>query len=173
MHQHQNEKGAKRERKMAERQFPAPGSAELVSTQLNSRGLGCSHFPKYRVNDIQSQHQYPSRLGFFHATSPETRISFLDTGKLCKKCLDFVVLDGLHYWSMFSTLNTNTSSKEKPSPDPRATSVPTTQWLDATSSSDNYPRLFQAGTENFSGILPRPGNIASHLLTPPVVISIP
>ncbi|KAF2962892.1 hypothetical protein GQX73_g10675 [Xylaria multiplex] len=144
-------------------QYPK-GSAEYTATYLTTRGLGCSHPVKYHADGTQKHSKYPSRLGFFHVTSQEPRISFLDTRKLCSACLDAVVPDGFHFWSAYSIIN-GTSATESRAPEPR--------WLDMASSSDNYPPLVQAGTEGFPHVPLLSGLIPPHLISPPVVLSIP
>ncbi|OTA55626.1 hypothetical protein K449DRAFT_468791 [Hypoxylon sp. EC38] len=133
-----------------------PGSAEWVSIHLTSRGLSCSHFPKYNAGDFGSARPYPSRLGFFHATSVDTKLGFLDTNKLCFECLSVVVpANGFHYWSLFLTLE--------------GTSVPKTRWLSTESSADNYPELSQIGSGVSSQLPLRPGRVESR----PIAIPIP
>ncbi|OTA85832.1 hypothetical protein M434DRAFT_158164 [Hypoxylon sp. CO27-5] len=132
-----------------------PGSAEWVSIHLTSRGLSCSHFPKYNAGDFGSARPYPSRLGFFHATSVDTKLGFLDTNKLCFECLSVVVpANGFHYWSLFLTLE--------------GTSVPKTRWLNAESSADNYPELSQIGSGVSSQLPLRPGRVESRPLAIPI-----
>lgn len=152
---------------MAELQVATPGSAEWTSGHLNGRGLGCSHVSKYRVDDSQNQAWYPSRLGFFHAINTETRVSFLDTNKLCKGCLDLVVPSGFLYWSMFTSLKPSTDTSNGNPLEPAK------RWLDATQPSETYLRLFQSGTEDFPQVPSLSRNIAPHLITPPTVIYIP
>ncbi|KAI1735935.1 hypothetical protein F4680DRAFT_433575 [Xylaria scruposa] len=144
-------------------QYPK-GSAEYTATYLTTRVLGCSHPVKYHADGTQEHSKYPSRLGFFHVTSQEPRISFLDTRKLCNACLDAVVPDGFHFWSAYSIIN-GTNATESRAPEPR--------WLDMASSSDNYPPLVQAGTEGFPHVSLLSGPIPPHLISPPVVLSIP
>ncbi|KAI3338177.1 hypothetical protein F4824DRAFT_509408 [Ustulina deusta] len=140
------------------------GSAEYTATYLTTRSLGCSHPVKYHVDDTQEHSKYPSRLGFFHITAKEPMISFLDTRKLCRACLDAVVPDGFHFWSAYSIIN-GTSATDLRAPEPR--------WVNMASSSDNYPPLTQAGTEGFPHVSLSLKIIPSHLVSPPVVLSIP
>jgi hypothetical protein len=134
-----------------------PGSAEYVAARLTGRELACPHLPKYRVGDARHQQRYPSRLGFFHASSIETRISFLDTSKLCPQCLAAVVPDGFTYWSTSVPLS-NTSPNRV-----------------ASSSDSSYPLLFQAGTEEFhhNQLRPDSTSVPSSLRTAPLTIGLP
>ncbi|KAI1210124.1 uncharacterized protein F4807DRAFT_467261 [Annulohypoxylon truncatum] len=116
------------------------GSAEFTATYLTTRALGCSHPVKYHADHTKEHSKYPSRLGFFHVTAKEPRISFLDTGRLCNACLDAVVPDGFHFWSAYSIIN-GTSATDSRAPQPR--------WLDMAPSSLYYPPLTQAGIERF------------------------
>jgi hypothetical protein len=148
-----------------------PGSAEHLFSKLTGRGLACQHFPKYRTDD--NDPPYPSRLGFFHSTSPN--ISYLDTSKLCVKCCASVVPDGYNVWSVFATtyLKGTPGTQAAPSP-PR--------WLDISPLPEAYPLAFQAGTERFADA---PANtrskfardtapaIAKHIASEPVKIPIP
>lgn len=140
-----------------------PGSAEFVSSLLGVRGQGCPHFPKYDANKPELHQQYPSRLGFFHTTSPELYISFLDTNKFCVHCLILAVPDGFNFWSLIANADGRGS-----------TSSPPEGWLkNVTASADCYPKLFQVGTESFQHPSIRRRPIPSHLATIPIQIPIP
>jgi hypothetical protein len=142
---------------------PIPGSAEYVVTQLSGVELACPHFPKYRAHDAQHQQRYPSRLAFFHASSTETRTSYLDTGKLCIQCLDETVPDGFNYWS--------TPTPSRPQGD---TGTITTE--NTSKNADALPlSLFRAGAEDFHHNQARPvsTSVSGHRMTAPVPICVP
>ncbi|KAI1358632.1 hypothetical protein F5Y08DRAFT_345497 [Xylaria arbuscula] len=145
----------------------ARGSAEYTATCLASRGLGCLHPAKYHVDDANQAHsKYPSRLGFFHLTAEEPRISFLDTRKLCNACLDLVVPNGFNFWSTYRySIVSGTSAAGQEAPKPR--------WLDMTPSSKSYPPLIQAGTEGFAHVSLATEGLPIRMTTPPVVLRIP
>ncbi|KAK2769899.1 xurface protein [Colletotrichum kahawae] len=135
------------------------GSAEHVFTCLRGgRGLACPHFPKYTAGNPTVHREYPSRLGFFHASNPQGFISYLETGKLCPNCLDQVVPNGYTYWTMI------------PSGDGKAIEG---HWLDTAMSSQMYPRLYQSGTERFDQTTVRPQSIPDNLITQPKDLPIP
>lgn len=113
-----------------------PGSAEFVAGCLSGLELACPHFPKYRADGDAHHQRYPSRLGFFHASSAETRTSYLDTGKLCIPCLDAAVPDGFNYWSTPTPSRPQDPSSAQP----------------GSNSNNAAPvalSLFRAGTEGF------------------------
>ncbi|RYP66701.1 hypothetical protein DL770_008756 [Monosporascus sp. CRB-9-2] len=149
---------------------PVPGSAEFISSLLTGRGFCCPHFPKYHLGSSLDQAQYPSRVAFFHATGKDTRISFLDTNKLCSECLNLAVPDGFNYWSTFATVR---DMRARDSPASQITSSLPSRWLDMATSSDSYPRLFQAGTEGFPQNTLGARYIASHCAAPPATVHIP
>ncbi|RYP44907.1 hypothetical protein DL768_008683 [Monosporascus sp. mg162] len=149
---------------------PVPGSAESISSLLTGRGFCCPHFPKYHVGSSPDLGQYPSRLAFFHATGKDTGISFLDTNKLCSKCLNLAVPDGFNYWSTSVTVRDLRASD---SPASQTTPSLPPRWLDMATSSDSYPRLFQAGTEGFPQNTLDARHIASHCVAPPATVHIP
>ncbi|KAJ2998947.1 hypothetical protein NUW58_g157 [Xylaria curta] len=140
------------------------GSAEYTATYLTTRSLGCSHLAKYRPDDIQGLSKYPRRLGFFHITAKEPKISLLDTTKLCNECLDNVVPDGFCYWSTYSIVKGTGATDSQ---------APQLRWLNMAPSSDSYPPLTLAGTEGFPHVSLRPEVILPNLITPTVVLSIP
>ncbi|RFN45447.1 xurface protein [Fusarium flagelliforme] len=129
---------------MADTGSVVPGSAEFMFTVLQGRGLGCGHFPRYSTKDTkQPDVQFPSRLGFFQHTESETRISILDTEKLCLSCLRQVVPNGYNFWSVLSSgQGDDLGSTHSQAP----------------SLLGNYPPFVQAGTEKFPEpvILPIP-----------------
>ncbi|KAF5012598.1 hypothetical protein FDECE_1365 [Fusarium decemcellulare] len=133
---------------MAEAQLDArDGSAEYVAELLGALGLGCSHYAAKKSKDRTA---FPSRLGFFHKTAPETRISYLETKLLCLDCLYLVVPNGFNVWSLLVDASPG---------------APDISKLDAPPSMDLYPPLLKCGTEGFS-----PG---SHPAVEPVMIPIP
>ncbi|KAH0434550.1 hypothetical protein CcaCcLH18_05293 [Colletotrichum camelliae] len=135
------------------------GSAEHVFTCLRGgRGLACPHFPKYTAGTSTVHREYPSRLGFFHASNPEGFISYLETAKFCPNCLDQVVPNGYTYWTMI------------PSGDGKAIEG---RWLDTAMSSQMYPRLYQSGTERFDQTTVRPQSVPDNLITQPKELPIP
>ncbi|CCF37181.1 hypothetical protein CH063_01647 [Colletotrichum higginsianum] len=136
------------------------GSAEHVFSLLRGgRGLACPHFPKYTTAGVSTaRRKYPSRLGFFHASSPKGHISYLETAKFCAACLDQAVPSGYNYWSMV--------------PDGNG-SVKGGRWLDTAASSQTYPRLYQSGTERFDKTTVSPQSVPEHLLTSPKEVPIP
>lgn len=136
-----------------------PGTAQYVSMSLGQLGLGCRHFPKGYNPDTHS-HQYPSRLGFFHAnTSPAEdgpHISFLDTDRFCLRCLDTLVPGRIfNYWTVATA--------------PDESAVLGRQWLHRPASHRNYPPLYQSGMEDF-----RSQEASADVCRgPPVVIPMP
>ncbi|KAF4462853.1 Gram-positive signal peptide YSIRK family [Fusarium albosuccineum] len=133
---------------MAEAQLDTrDGSAEYVSKLLGARGLGCSHYAAKKSKDKSA---FPSRLGFFHKTAPDTRISYLETKLLCLDCLYLAVPNGFNFWSLLVDASPG---------------APDVSKLDAPPSMDLYPPLLKCGTEGFS-----PG---SHPAVEPVIIPIP
>ncbi|KAJ3542164.1 hypothetical protein NM208_g4244 [Fusarium decemcellulare] len=133
---------------MAEAQPDAPdGSAEYVAELLGTRGLGCSHYAAKKSKDKSA---FPSRLGFFHKTAPDTRISYLDTKSLCLDCLYLAVPNGFNFWSLLVDASPG---------------APDVSKLDAPPSMDMYPPLLKCGTEGFSS--------GPRSAVEPVVIPIP
>ncbi|RYP60578.1 hypothetical protein DL771_010469 [Monosporascus sp. 5C6A] len=149
---------------------PVLGSAESIASLLTGRGFCCPHFPKYHVGSGLGQGQYPSRLAFFHTTGGDTRISFLDTNKLCSECLNLAVPDGFNFWSTSATVRDIRARDSRAS---QTTPSLPSRWLDMASSSDSYPRLFQAGTEGFPQNNLGARYIASHCVAPPKTVHIP
>ncbi|KAH7137365.1 hypothetical protein B0J13DRAFT_639734 [Dactylonectria estremocensis] len=145
---------------------PKPGSAEHLSTFVRGPKLGCSHFPKYRANKTANE-QYPSRLGFFHGTNPDFQVSLLDTGRLCPECLLLVVPEGFNFWSMFE----RALGDNPPRPLQRPDGTPAT-WRD-TSSTQTYPPLFQAGSEEFNQASPSAPGAAGGTFAPPMTLPMP
>ncbi|EQB54958.1 hypothetical protein CGLO_05155 [Colletotrichum gloeosporioides Cg-14] len=135
------------------------GSAEHVFNCLRGgRGLACPHFPKYTAGTVTVHREYPSRLGFFHASSPKGLISYLETAKFCPNCLDQVVPNGYNYWTMI------------PNGDGRAIEG---RWLETAMSSQMYPRLYQAGTERFDQTTLRPQSVPDNIITQPIELPVP
>ncbi|CAI0642630.1 unnamed protein product [Colletotrichum noveboracense] len=135
------------------------GSAEHVFNCLRGgRGLACPHFPKYTAGTLTVHREYPSRVGFFHASSPKGFISYLETAKFCPNCLDQVVPNGYTYWTMI------------PNGDGRAIEG---RWLDTAVSLQMYPRLYQSGTERFNQTTLRPQSVPDNLITQPKELPIP
>ena len=126
---------------------PAAGSAEFLTSLLKAPGHACGHTPKYRIVGNAGHHEYPSRLGFFHMSKSDTKVSYLDTSKLCKDCLDLVVPMGYNYWSILSAgsqigkENTSTTTHET------GHAHRELKWLDAPSSATLYPQIVQARAE--------------------------
>jgi hypothetical protein len=108
------------------------------------------------VDGSQHQQRYPSRLGFFHSSSTETRTSYIDTAKLCIQCLDAAVPDGFSYW-------------------PTPTLTGRVDGADSKTADALVLSLFRAGTEGFSRIPLLPdGRLApNHTPVAPVSISVP
>lgn len=149
---------------------PPQGSAEFVCTQIGGSGLSCPHFPRYRVRNF-SNPPYPSRLGFFHAASAEPRISYIQTAKLCVKCLNLAVPDGYNFWSMIASASGENHPDGKH--DSQGSKTQEEGWLKAAPSADRYPPLYEAGAETFSPGSQRPNALPSHIQREPMSVPIP
>ncbi|RTE73156.1 hypothetical protein BHE90_012420 [Fusarium euwallaceae] len=121
------------------------GSAEFLSHLIKGRAVSCPHYPKYpKKKDpltsgilTEGDPIFPSRLGFFHHSQSEPRVSYLETNKVCLECLCQAVPNGYNFWSM------TVDAKDEPSP-----SSPWPLEVAPLSAVDSV-LLVQAGTEGF------------------------
>ncbi len=117
------------------------GKAEYLASKLTGPGYSCLH--SFQPDAEKGERGIPSRLGFFHGT--DDNISFVETRKLCERCVRDVVPEGYNVWSTF-----NQKSGGKQVEDAQSGQAGGRKWLDLPSSPDCYPPIFQAGKEGFT-----------------------
>ncbi|EXJ86826.1 hypothetical protein A1O3_03780 [Capronia epimyces CBS 606.96] len=126
-----------------QRAAKTPGTAEYVSTKLSGPQHSCPHADKTKTRGM------PKRLGFFRQT--DGTMTYLDTDKVCQRCYDDMTPAGFTVWSTAykpseRPMTPTSQARYRNEGDPdrldhwAAVAMPT--------SSDYYPAMWQAGTED-------------------------